>query len=80
MDRKLHTHRCKKSNLEVQQTMTSLTSLTIGWAALLAIVTLLAIARRWAARHEDDSLHFMNSMLVWCGSRLHSLVNSIGWT
>jgi hypothetical protein len=37
--------------------MTSLISLTIGWAVLLAIVVMLAFARRWAARNEDDSLH-----------------------
>ena len=34
-----------------------MTSLTIIWAALLVTVLFLALARRWAARQEDDSLH-----------------------
>jgi hypothetical protein len=34
-----------------------LSSLTIIWGALFAVVLCLAITRRWMARNEDDSLH-----------------------
>lgn len=35
----------------------TLTTLTTIWAALFAVVLFLAVARRWAARREDDTLH-----------------------
>jgi hypothetical protein len=35
----------------------TLVTLTTIWAALLAVVLFLSLARKWAARREDDSLH-----------------------
>ena len=35
----------------------TLLSMTIIWAALVAVVLSLALVRKWATRQEDDTLH-----------------------
>jgi len=51
------------------------------WATLLGFVIVLAIARKWASRHEDDTLHLhtSDSAVIERQSSLAGLLNRIDW-
>jgi hypothetical protein len=57
----------------------TLVSLTIVWAGLTAFVILLAVARKWVTRREDDTLHLheFDTTVVQRQSSLAALLNRV---
>jgi hypothetical protein len=59
----------------------TLFSLTIIWAGLAAFVVLLAVARKWVTRREDDTLHLheFDTTVVQRQSSVAGLLNRVDW-